>query len=184
MLRPLKWEGLTHCGERAHMSEQRNRGEEIRGSGNEAYPEFGEKQADELNDRLRAERESSRALFFDAVSVLFNQHDHPKAERYQSSGFVVQRKEGISNDGDGLARLVDRCLTAAERELSAFFAAVNENFGADQASKSAIDWLEKVKLMDWPIEEETPNWRHATLSACARLGASSPERFRRIRLKL
>jgi hypothetical protein len=64
-------------------------------------------------------------------------------------------------------------------ELSAFFAAVNKNFGAEQARKSAIDWLEELEMMDWPTSEETPNWRQATLAAGLRLSASNQRKLNR-----
>lgn len=55
-----------------------------------------------------------------------------------------------SSEWDGSADRVNRLIVLAERELSAFFAAVNKNFGAEQASKSANDWLEELEVMDWP----------------------------------
>jgi hypothetical protein len=60
---------------------------------------------------------------------------------------------------------------AAERELSAFFTAVNGMFGAEQARKSAIHWIEELKSLDWPTDDSIPNWRQATLAASARLAA-------------
>jgi hypothetical protein len=38
----------------------------------------------------------------------------------------------------------------AERELSAFIAAVTELFGPEQARTSTEDWLEELELMDSP----------------------------------
>ena len=52
-----------------------------------------------------------------------------------------------SSEWDGSADCVNRLIVLAERELAAFFAAVNKNFGAEQASKSAIDWLEELEVM-------------------------------------
>ena len=76
-----------------------------------------------------------------------------------------------SSEWDDSAEHVNCLIVLAERELSAFFTAVNENFGAEQASKSATDWLEELEVMDWPTREETPNWRQATLAASVRLSA-------------
>jgi hypothetical protein len=59
--------------------------------------------------------------------------------------------------------------SAAERELSAFFTAVNNMFGADQACKSAIHWIEELESIDWPAEDAMPYWRQATLAASVRL---------------
>lgn len=60
---------------------------------------------------------------------------------------------------------------AAERELSAFFTAVNTIFGAEQARKSAIHWIEEMESMNWPPDDSMPKWRQATLAASARLAA-------------
>src|SRR5690242_19774478 len=72
----------------------------------------------------------------------------------------------------------DRChelnsgfLILAEKELSAFICAVDKLFGAEQARQSALDWIEEVGRMDWPSGEPIPDWRRATVSASARLGA-------------
>lgn len=80
---------------------------------------------------------------------------------------------GESSDGkiENQSQLETGFLIAAERELSAFFAAVNDMFGAEQARKSAIHWIEELELMDWPTENSDPNWRQATLAASSRLAA-------------
>ena len=57
----------------------------------------------------------------------------------------------------------------AERELSAFIAAVAELFGADQARMSAEDWLDESEIMDSPPRSEGRNWRAVTIAASARL---------------
>ena len=90
----------------------------------------------------------------------------------------MEQKEK-SSEWDGSAERVNRLIVLAERELSAFFAAVNKDFGAEQASKSAIDWLEELEVMDWPTSEETPNWRQATLAASLRLSGSNQRRLGR-----
>lgn len=84
-----------------------------------------------------------------------------------------------SSEWDGSADCVNRLIVLAERELAAFFAVVNKNFGAEQASKSAIDWLEELEVMDWPTREETPNWRQATVAASLRLSASNQRKLSR-----
>ena len=43
-----------------------------------------------------------------------------------------------SSEWDGSAERVNRLIVLAERELSAFFAAVNKDFGTEQASKSGL----------------------------------------------
>ena len=63
--------------------------------------------------------------------------------------------------------------TSAMKELAAFFIAVKNLFGAEQASQSAIHWIEELESMDWPSDEPMPNWRQVTLAASARLGTGT-----------
>jgi hypothetical protein len=61
-------------------------------------------------------------------------------------------------------------LTMAERELAAFFGAVTELFGAEQAEHSAEDWLhelEKVNGLPASIRE----WRLITTRVATRLAS-------------
>jgi hypothetical protein len=57
----------------------------------------------------------------------------------------------------------------AERELSAFIAAVTELFGPEQALISADDWLNESELMDSPARSTSRDWRAVTVAASARL---------------
>jgi len=57
----------------------------------------------------------------------------------------------------------------AERELSAFIAAVAELFGADQARMSAEDWLDESGLMDVSPRSAPRDWRAITIAASVRL---------------
>jgi hypothetical protein len=57
----------------------------------------------------------------------------------------------------------------AERELSAFIAAVTKLFGPEQARTSTEDWLEEAELMDGPPRSIARNWRAVTIAASARL---------------
>jgi len=84
---------------------------------------------------------------------------------------VMLEKRRISRDSETI-QLTNRFLVLAEKELSAFIRAVNELFGAEQAHRSALDWIEELELMDWPSGRSIPDWRRATLAATARLGAS------------
>ena len=59
----------------------------------------------------------------------------------------------------------------AERELSAFIAAVTELFGAEQARLSAEDWLDESELMDSPPRSTSRDWLTATIAASARLAS-------------
>jgi hypothetical protein len=83
----------------------------------------------------------------------------------------MSEKRKISRDAgvERCSQLAGSLLILAERELSAFFSAVDKLFGAEQAHKSALDWIEELELMDWPSGEPAPDWRRATLNASARL---------------
>ena len=59
-------------------------------------------------------------------------------------------------------------MTMAERELSAFFNAVTELFGSEQAQLSAEDWLhELIKIDGLPISAR--EWRLITAKVSTRL---------------
>jgi hypothetical protein len=58
----------------------------------------------------------------------------------------------------------------AERELNAFFTAVSDMFGAEQAELSADDWLSELTAAEVP-PSSTREWRGITLRASARLAA-------------
>jgi len=60
--------------------------------------------------------------------------------------------------------------TAAERELSAFFRAVTELFGMEQAELSAEDWLREFTIIDG-VPETTRELRRVTARASARLAS-------------
>lgn len=67
-------------------------------------------------------------------------------------------------------------MTMAERELSAFFSAVKEMFGGEEAELSAEEWLREVnETADLPGSSQ--EWRSITTKVLARLagrlGASS-----------
>ena len=57
----------------------------------------------------------------------------------------------------------------AERELSAFIAAVAELFGADQARMSVEDWLDESELMGASPRSTHRDWRAITIAASVRL---------------
>jgi hypothetical protein len=58
--------------------------------------------------------------------------------------------------------------TMAERELSAFFTAVNQLFGLEQAELSAEDWLQELIEID-DLPASTREWRSITAKASTRL---------------
>jgi hypothetical protein len=59
-------------------------------------------------------------------------------------------------------------MTMAERELAAFFRAVTELFGPEQAEASAEDWLHELTAIDG-LPASTRQWRRLTFQALARL---------------
>ncbi|MFZ0478726.1 MAG: hypothetical protein WAL71_06220 [Terriglobales bacterium] len=61
-------------------------------------------------------------------------------------------------------------LTMAERELSAFFNAVTQLFGAEQAELSAADWLQELREID-ALPASTREWRLITAKASTRLAS-------------
>jgi hypothetical protein len=68
-------------------------------------------------------------------------------------------------------------LTMAERELSAFFNAIANLFGSEQAELSAEDWLQELIEID-SLPVSTHEWRLITAKVSTRLArrvnASSP----------
>ena len=56
-------------------------------------------------------------------------------------------------------------LTAAERELAAFYETVFKRYGLKEARKAAQDWIEELETMNWPTDWAFPNWRHVTIAA-------------------
>ena len=68
------------------------------------------------------------------------------------------------NPASGCAALV----AMAEQELAAFFSAVTELFGSEQAERSAEDWLHEFEKLD-AIPSSAPEWRRITVNVSARL---------------
>jgi len=58
----------------------------------------------------------------------------------------------------------------AELELSAFFNAVTQLFGSDQAELSAQDWLQELIVVDG-LPASTREWRLITAKASTRLAS-------------
>ena len=67
-------------------------------------------------------------------------------------------------------------MTMAERELSAFFTAITQMFGSEQAELSAEDWLRELAEIDG-LPASAREWRLFTAKVSTRLasrvGASS-----------
>jgi hypothetical protein len=58
----------------------------------------------------------------------------------------------------------------AERELSAFFNAVTELYGSEQAKASADDWLYELMTSD-DLPDSTREWRMVTIAAATQLAS-------------
>jgi hypothetical protein len=61
-------------------------------------------------------------------------------------------------------------MTMAERELSAFFNAVTQLFGSEQAGLSAEDWLQELIEID-DLPTSVPQWRSITAKVSTRLAS-------------
>lgn len=59
-------------------------------------------------------------------------------------------------------------MTLAERELSAFFNAVRQLFGREQAERSAEDWLHELSEID-QLPSSSREWRAITTKVLSRL---------------
>jgi hypothetical protein len=59
-------------------------------------------------------------------------------------------------------------MTMAERELSAFFSAVSQLFGSEQAELSAEDWLHELIEIDG-LPASAREWRLITAKVATRL---------------
>ena len=70
---------------------------------------------------------------------------------------------------DSSIHVPDCLLLSAEKELSAFFRAIDLLFGSEQARLSASDWIEELERMEWPSVGSTPDWRQLTIDASSRL---------------
>ena len=64
---------------------------------------------------------------------------------------------------------LDGLIKMAERELGAFFAAVTELFGPEQARLSVEDWLEELESLDMLPGLRNFDWRQVTLAVLTRL---------------
>ena len=68
-------------------------------------------------------------------------------------------------------------MTMAERELSAFFNAVTQLFGSEQAEASAEDWLQElIEIDDLPVSSRERRLITAKVSTrlASQVNASSP----------
>lgn len=85
----------------------------------------------------------------------------------------LARDKSVKNSNPGC----DGLITMAKRELSAFFKAVADLFGSEQAEISAEDWLRELVEIDG-LPASSREWRLITARVSTRLAnrvnASSP----------
>jgi len=60
---------------------------------------------------------------------------------------------------------------AAQRELAAFYAAVTEMYGPEEAMRAALGWIEKLERADQPVGGRPPDWREMTIAAAGGLAS-------------
>jgi hypothetical protein len=78
----------------------------------------------------------------------------------------------MSNEGTSSAeheRSKAQLQASAEREMSAFIAAVNQLFDAELGRKAENNWIKELDLMNWPSDASAINWRKLTIAAAFRL---------------
>jgi len=85
---------------------------------------------------------------------------------------MVSSVQTSSSPADGLA-------AAAERELTAYYAAISATYGPEEAMQAAHDWIEELERADKEelkcvprnVAGSLPNWRGVTISAARRLAS-------------
>jgi hypothetical protein len=88
---------------------------------------------------------------------------------YEHSSFLEPRGGTVNQSRSLFNSLYGDQLKLAERERSAFIAAVAAMFGPEQARHSAEDWLNATEQMFGPYEPTGQDWRRVTIVASARL---------------
>ena len=83
-------------------------------------------------------------------------------EMYKEEPNLIEEKQ------DALAP-IDVAATMAERELTAFYTAVNEMFGNAEAAFAANEWIDEARSLDSPLGLQISDWRRVTIRASARL---------------
>jgi hypothetical protein len=60
---------------------------------------------------------------------------------------------------------------SAQRELAAFYAAVSQMYGPEQATRAALDWIEALEKADPVAGGSPPSWRLTTIAAAGGLAS-------------
>jgi hypothetical protein len=77
------------------------------------------------------------------------------------------------------AELVAEFVMTAERELAAFYEAVSRKYGPKEGRKAALDWIEELETMAWPVNGGLPDWRRVTTVAADCLASRIIDHSRR-----
>ena len=88
----------------------------------------------------------------------------------EAASILQTQQESISLDREPIPPDA-QCIVTAERELAAFYSAVLNMYGLEEAQKAAEDWMEALTMMDWSAEASPSCWRLVTKSAIARLAS-------------
>ena len=88
----------------------------------------------------------------------------------EATSILQSQQESILLDRESIS-LDAQCMVTAERELAAFYSAVLNIYGSEEAQKAAEDWMEALTMMDWPAGASPVNWRLVTKFAIARLAS-------------
>jgi len=60
-------------------------------------------------------------------------------------------------------------IVTAERELSAFLAAIRQEFTAEAAYRAGEYWMDAFKRADFTCRQTLPDWRKITIAAASRM---------------
>ena len=98
------------------------------------------------------------ALEGDMISTKAPQHKRP----------IESGLEAHDSCGDYRQLIAD-----AEREMSAFVAAVGKTSGPVAAASAAEHWVKRAEQVRPRLADGRPNWRHLTITASIRLAAET-----------
>lgn len=82
------------------------------------------------------------------------------------------RQQGSMRPGQQLkstAAPAANLIILAERELAAFYKAVSELFGPEQARLSTAEWIDELRSTNWPAEPGVSDFHRITTAASATL---------------
>ena len=92
-----------------------------------------------------------------------------------------KRKISRNSETDGYIQLANDFIVLAEKELSAFIRAVQKLFGAEQARKSALHWIEELELNGlavWRLDSRLASGDGGRKRAASAVGSGNSDRGR------